>query len=269
MRFVPLLLRLRWKGGAGRLQQADRPQNVNAMPYIALIEDSAEVSDLVAEELRALSYEVATATDGQAGWLLLQRREPDLVILDVMLPGLNGLELLRRLRHGGFDKPILLLTARGAESDRVTGLEVGADDYVTKPFSLRELSARVSALLRRHGRGGMASPHAAPAPTPSRTLRLLDCELDSEGAWVQVAGQPCTLSQRELALLTLLMRSPGRVLTREWLLEQVWGRDYDGEDRAVDACVMRLRERLGRDSAVARALESVRGLGYRLRAGGH
>lgn len=263
MRFVLLLLRLRGKRRAGRSQPLRNPQNATAMPYVALIEDSAEVSDLIAQELQALAYEVATAADGQAGWLLLQRRAPDLVILDLMLPGLNGLELLRRLRQGGFDKPILLLTARGAEADRVTGLELGADDYVVKPFSLRELSARVSALLRRHGRGGMASPPAA--PTPSRILRLLDCELDPEGAWVQVAGQPCTLSQRELALLTLLMRSPGRVLTREWLLEQVWGRDYDGEDRAVDACVMRLRERLGRDSAVARALESVRGLGYRLR----
>ncbi len=233
------------------------------MPYIALIEDSADVSDLIAQELRALAYEVVTAAGGQAGWLLLQRCEPDLVILDVMLPGLNGLELLRRLRQGGFDKPILLLTARNAEADRVTGLELGADDYVVKPFSLRELSARVSALLRRHGRGVAAGPQAAPAP--SRTLHFLDCELDPDGVWVQVAGQPCTLSQRELALLTLLMRSPGRVLTREWLLEQVWGRDYNGEDRAVDACVMRLRERLGRDSAVARSLESVRGLGYRLR----
>lgn len=237
--------------------------NLGDMPYIALIEDSTEVSDLVAHELKALAYDVATAADGQAGWLLLREREPDLLILDVMLPGLNGLELLRRLRHNGFDKPILLLTARGAEADRVTGLELGADDYVVKPFSLRELSARVSALLRRHRRGG-----TPPSPAVPRTLKWLDCELDPDGAWVRVAGQVCPLSQRELALLTLLMRSPGRVLTREWLLEQVWGRDYNGEDRAVDACMMRLRERLGRDSAVARAMESVRGLGYRLRPAG-
>jgi DNA-binding response OmpR family regulator len=244
--------------------------NLGTMAYIVLIEDSAEVSHLVAGELRDLAFEVATASDGVAGLALLEQRRPDLLILDVMLPGLNGLELLRRLRHSGFDKPILLLTARDAEADRVAGLELGADDYIVKPFSLRELSARVAALLRRYTRGH--APVAPSAPTVAsangrRMLRFLDCELDPDAALVWVGGKSCTLSLRELTLLTLLMRSPGRVLTREWLLEQVWGRDYSVEDRAVDACVLRLRERLGRESGVARALETVRGLGYRLRTG--
>jgi DNA-binding response OmpR family regulator len=234
------------------------------MYSIVVIEDSSEVLQLVVDELKALAYDVAAATDGLAGLALVQQRAPDLLVLDVMLPGMNGLELLRRLRQSGFDKPVLLLSARGAEADRVAGLELGADDYVVKPFSLRELSARVAALLRRQARGKVVSIPGSEQVQSRRILCILDCELDPDGALVRVDGQARALSQRELALLMLLMQSPGRVLTREWLFEQVWGRDYTGEDRAVDACVMRLRQRLGRDSEVARALESVRGLGYRL-----
>jgi DNA-binding response OmpR family regulator len=235
------------------------------MPHILLIEDSTDVSNLVASELRALAFDVTTALDGNVGWLLLEEREPDLLILDVMLPGVNGFEMLRRLRGRGFDKPILLLTARGEEADRVVGLELGADDYMVKPFSLRELTARVAALLRRHRRAEVKTREPVSEKT-SATLRVLDCELDPTASWLKVNGTDCKLSRREFLLLELLMRTPGRVLTREWLLEQVYGRDYSGEDRAVDACVMRLRERLGRASAISRALESVRGLGYRLRA---
>jgi len=237
------------------------------MPHILLIEDSTDVSNLVASELRALAFDVTTAPDGRAGWLLLEESEPDLLILDVMLPGVNGFEILRRLREKGFDKPILLLTARSEEADRVVGLELGADDYMVKPFSLRELAARVAALLRRYRRAETKT-HEAAAETNRATLRVLDCELDPAASWLTVNGADCKLSRREFLLLELLMRTPGRVLTREWLLEQVYGRDYSGEDRAVDACIMRLRERLGRASAISRALESVRGLGYRLRATG-
>lgn len=234
------------------------------MALVLLVEDCGDVSKLVQDELRALAYEVVIASDGLAAMTWLQHTTPDLVILDVMLPQLNGLELLRRVRAAGFDRPILMLSARDAEADRVAGLELGADDYLVKPFSLRELSARVAALLRRQARDLAAAVGSARVAHQNHR-RWLDCELDTDRAWVRVAGRPCTLSQREMALLALLMQSPGRVLTREWLLEQVWGRDYNGEDRAVDACVLRLRERLGRNSEIARALESVRGLGYRLR----
>ena len=235
---------------------------ISAMPRIAVIEDSPDVVSLVHDELRLLAYEVRTASDGDQGLALCLDWQPDLVVLDVMLPALNGIEVLRRLRAAGFAAPILLLTARDSEADRVAGLELGADDYVVKPFSLRELSARVAALLRRH-----AAPGRTPTPAPlgeHAPLRMLDCELDMERQLVRVNGKLRTLSTREFALLRCLMQGSGRVLTREWLLEQVWGREYDGEDRSVDTCVMRLREHLGRDSAIAQAIEAVRGVGYRL-----
>jgi DNA-binding response OmpR family regulator len=240
------------------------------MPRIALIEDSPEVTALVRDELRQLAYEVRTAADGEQGLGLCLDWRPDLVLLDVMLPALNGVEVLRRLRAAGFGAPILLLTARDSEADRVAGLELGADDYVVKPFSLRELTARVAALLRRHGpRGETPLPTAAsPQDADADVLRVLDCEVDLQRQLVRVGGASCTLSPREFALLCCLLPGRGRVLTREWLLQQVWGRDYDGEDRAVDTCVLRLRERLGRDSEVVRAIEAVRGVGYRLHPSG-
>jgi two-component system alkaline phosphatase synthesis response regulator PhoP len=234
------------------------------MPRIAIVEDSSEVVALIRDELRQLAYDVRTVGDGEQGLALCLAWQPDLVILDVMLPALNGIEVLRRLRALGFVAPILLLTARDSEADRVAGLELGADDYLVKPFSLRELSARVAVLLRRHAPQSVANAAAHTPGADSATLSVLDCELDLARQLVRVDGQLCTLSPREFALLSCLVHGSGRVLTREWLLEQVWGREYDGEDRSVDTCVMRLRERLGRDSAVARAIEAVRGLGYRL-----
>jgi DNA-binding response OmpR family regulator len=236
------------------------------MPRIALIEDSPEVTTLVRDELRQLAYEVRTAADGEQGLALCLGWRPDLVLLDVMLPALNGMEVLRRLRAAGFNGPILLLTARDSEADRVAGLELGADDYVVKPFSLRELTARVAALLRRHGpRGETQGPTIGPLQdADDNVLRVLDCEVDLQRQLVRVGGASCALSPREFELLCCLLRGSGRVLTREWLLQQVWGRDYDGEDRAVDTCVLRLRERLGRDTEVVRAIEAVRGVGYRL-----
>ena len=234
------------------------------MPRIALIEDAAEVLDLVRTELQQLAYDVRTAGDGERGLTLCLTWQPDLVVLDVMLPALNGIEVLRRLRASGFEAPVLLLTARDSEADRVAGLELGADDYVVKPFSLRELSARVAVLLRRHARQGAAHTGGSGGPDDSGVLRVLDAELDLGRQLVRVGGELRTLSAREFALLVCLVQASGRVLTREWLLQQVWGRDYDGEDRSVDACVLRLRERLGRDSALASAIEAVRGVGYRL-----
>ena len=230
---------------------------------IAIIEDSVDVRGLVQDELCQLAYWVRTAGDGKEGLHLCLEWAPDLVVLDVVLPTLNGIEVLRRLRGAGFSAPILLLTARDSEADRVAGLELGADDYVVKPFSLRELSARVAALLRRHAHRG-AGVHTCGGDGDGGVLRVLDCELDVVRQLVRVDGDLRSLSPREFALLTCLVRGAGRVLTREWLLQQVWGREFDGVDRAVDTCVLRLRERLGRETAVAGAIEAVRGVGYRL-----
>lgn len=228
------------------------------MARIAVIEDTPEVQALIVGELRLLAYEVRTANDGEQGLDLCQSWRPHVVILDVMMPVLNGIEVLRRLRASDFHAPILLLTARDSEADRVAGLELGADDYVVKPFSLRELSARVAALLRRHVPQNNSNEEELVLHT------VLDCVLDMERQLVRVRGQACTLSGREFDLLSCLVQAQGRILTREWILQQVWGRDYDGEDRTVDTCVMRLREHLGRDSAIAQAIEAVRGVGYRL-----
>jgi DNA-binding response OmpR family regulator len=157
--------------------------------------------------------------------------------------------------------PVLMLTARTEELDRVLGLELGADDYVPKPFSLRELMARVKALLRR--------AHPAPAtPAVPMTARVvlqhLDAVVDVDARQLEVSGQEIELSRKEFDLLEYLVRHPHRVLTREWLLEQVWGGDYDGFDRTVDTHILRLRDKLGRDSRIAQAIRSVRGVGYRL-----
>ena len=250
--------------GHRALPTSAKESKIGAMPRIAVIEDSSEVVALIRDEFRQLAYDVRTVGDGEQGLALCLAWQPDVVVLDVMLPTLNGIEVLRRLRAQGFLAPILLLTARDSEADRVAGLELGADDYMVKPFSLRELSARIAVLLRRHApqRATGAAAQALGADPP--TLSVLDCEIDLARQLVRVDGQLCTLSSREFALLSCLVQGSGRVLTREWLLEQVWGREYDGEDRAVDTCVMRLRERLGRNSAVACAIEAVRGLGYRL-----
>jgi DNA-binding response OmpR family regulator len=230
------------------------------MLKIVVIEDNLEVLSLVQNELLSLAYEVSVAQDGLDGLNLVRKNQPDLVILDIMLPRLNGLSILKQLRQDGFASPILFLTARDSEADLVAGLELGADDYVVKPFSLRELSARAAALLRRQNN----SKNPATRPSSISTLNVNDCVLNETSKVVKVCDIPCTLSSREFALLQLLMSNLDRALTREWLLKKVWGRDYDGVDRTLDACVLRLRDRLGRTSQIAKSIRTVRGVGYRL-----
>jgi DNA-binding response OmpR family regulator len=230
------------------------------MTTVLIVEDEKNLNDLIAEELGRFGHEPVQALDGRRGLELFDARSPDLVILDVMLPHVDGLSVLREIRTRSF-VPILMLTARTEELDRVLGLEMGADDYVAKPFSLRELMARVKALLRR----------ATPAPivealhSPT-SLCHFDCSIDGEARRIEVAGTEIELSRKEYDLLEYLVRHPRRVLTREWLLEQVWGGDYDGFDRTVDTHILRLRDKLGRDSRIAQAIKSVRGVGYRLEA---
>ena len=229
------------------------------MTTILLVEDARELAQVIARELEAAGYRVLRANDGRAALDLLGRERFDLVVLDWMLPGISGLDVLRELRRSG-STPVLMLTARGEETDRVIGLELGADDYLTKPFGMRELVARVRALLRREEllRQTLAADRGpGAAPVAYGPLRL-----DPERHLATLDGEPLDLTPNEFALLGLLLRHPGRAFSRSYLLDAVWGDDYVGGDRSVDNAVFRLRKKLG---PLGEAIEAVWGVGYRLR----
>jgi DNA-binding response OmpR family regulator len=222
------------------------------VPKLLVVEDDPTLRETLALNLRAEGYEVVLAEDGEQGLRLARETLPDLVVLDVMLPILDGLTLLRLLRRTS-QVPVILLTARSTESDKVVGLETGADDYVVKPFSLGEFLARVRAGLRR----GRAAP-AAPAALESGDLRL-----DLSARRVFRAGAEIAFAPREFDLLALFLRNPGAVLTREVVLRQVWGQDYPGDPRTVDVHIHWLRERIERDPSRPERIVTVRGVGYR------
>jgi DNA-binding response OmpR family regulator len=226
---------------------------------ILLIEDERDIVELVRYHLEREGFQVVPAADGGAGLRRAREEPPDLVVLDLMLPGLDGLEVCRQLRRDPATRslPILMLTAKADEVDRVVGLEVGADDYVVKPFSPRELVARVRALLRRAAERPPGGP--PPGPPPLRAGPLV---LDEGRHEVTVAGRPVDLTAKEFGLLAALMRARGRVLGRERLLEEVWGYQSAAEieSRTVDVHVRRLREKLGPE---ARRIVTVKAVGYR------
>ena len=222
-----------------------------------MVEDEPAVSDLLAYNLRKAHYEVLTAADGRAALRLARESKPDLILLDLMIPEVDGLDVCRELRKSS-RVPIIMVTARGEEIDRVVGLEIGADDYVTKPFSVRELMARIKAVLRRtEDKGGKDAATILRGPGNLR--------MDFEGRTVAVADLSIELTRLEFDLLHRLLMNTGRVLTRERLLEQAWGYDYVGDTRAVDSAIKRLRAKLREASADADCIESVRGLGYRIK----
>ena len=218
---------------------------------ILVIDDEPSIVKLVTAYLKPEGYEVLTAADGPSGLKTAQAFKPDLVILDIMLPGMDGLELLSRLRRES-DVYVILLTARTEETDKIVGLGVGADDYVTKPFSPRELTARVKAALRRVQSG---------AGTGSETgvLAFRHLRMDLGARTVSVDESPVELTAIEFDLLKALAENRGRVLTRERLLERVWGADYFGEMRVVDVHLGHVRQKLGREDLIV----TVRGVGYR------
>ncbi|MBM3122272.1 MAG: response regulator transcription factor [Chloroflexi bacterium] len=224
---------------------------------ILVVDDEPSVRDLLAYNLRKARYDVLLAADGRSALRLARDEKPDLIVLDLMLPQVDGLDVCRELRREG-SVPIIMLTALGEETDRVVGLEVGADDYLTKPFSMRELMARVKAVLRRARPEGGA-PAGEPILSGPGELAL-----DVERRQVTIAGQPVELTRLEFDLLHCLLENAGRVLSRERLLEQAWGYDFAGDTRAVDSAVKRLRAALRRAAPEADAVESVRGVGYRL-----
>jgi DNA-binding response OmpR family regulator len=220
---------------------------------VLVIDDDPTVSDVVRRYLERAGLAVTLAADGPAGLRAYQAERPDLVVLDLMLPGLDGLEVCRRLRSRPDEVPIVMLTALGEEADRVLGLQLGADDYVTKPFSPRELVLRVQSVLRRAGR-------AAPAPAET----LVDGELDVDVARrvVRLRGAELALTVREFDLLVFLMRHPGRAFRRAELLENVWGWTF-GDQSTVTVHMRRLREKVEDDPADPRRIRTVWGVGYR------
>jgi len=226
---------------------------------LLLVEDEETLAKAVAFSLEREGYKVARAADGVRGLELARELKPDLLILDLMLPKMDGLEVCRVLRRETA-MPILMLTAKVDEVDKVVGLELGADDYITKPFSMRELLARVKAMLRRE------EMHQAAKESPSQTLRADGLELEPASRTVRVGGKAVALRPKEFDLLAFLMRNGGVVFTRDRLLEQVWGYDYAGDSRTVDVHVRWLREKIEDDPAKPSRLLTVRGVGYKLEA---
>jgi DNA-binding response OmpR family regulator len=222
---------------------------------ILIVDDEPPIVDLLAYNLKRANYEVLIARDGEEALAQARREQPDLIILDLMLPRLGGLEVCRALRQER-DVPIIMLTARDDEVDRVVGLELGADDYVVKPFSVRELMVRVKNVLRR--------TTAPPATTPPNVIRAGPLTVDLARCEAHWAGLELKLTPLELRLLHTLARHAGQVLSREQLLEQVWGYDYYGDLRAVDAAIKRLRARLRQVAPTTEIIATVRGVGYKL-----
>ncbi|WP_431961719.1 response regulator transcription factor [Actinacidiphila sp. bgisy160] len=225
------------------------------MKHVLVVDDDATVSEVVAGYLNRAGFDVDVASDGLTAVALAAARAPDLVVLDLMLPGMDGLEVCRRIRDGG-PTPVIMLTARGDEEDRILGLEVGADDYVTKPFSPRELVLRVESVLRRTG-----DPAARAAPAASG-LRAGPLALDPNARRVTRDGTGLSLTIREFDLLEFFLRNPGRAMSREELMRRVWGWEF-GDLSTVTVHVRRLREKIEQDPARPRLISTVWGVGYR------
>lgn len=234
---------------------------------LLVVEDHAALRDTLAENLRAEGYAVLTAGDGVTA-LEIARREPiALIVLDLMLPRLDGLEVCRQLRSRPETASIaiLMLTAKGEETDKVVGLEIGADDYVTKPYSWSELRARIRALLRRGERAPAAGDGASGGQGENRVLSAGDLRIDLDRREVTRSGREIPMPARLFDLLAYLVRNRGTVLTRDRLLESVWGYEYAGDTRTVDVHVRWLRERIEDDPAAPQLILTVRGVGYRFK----
>jgi two-component system OmpR family response regulator len=221
---------------------------------LLVVEDEQSIRELLAASLRFAGFDVTTAGSGAEALRVAERAAPELVLLDVMLPDIDGFEVLRRLRGSGRRVPVLFLTARDATEDKVTGLTLGGDDYVTKPFSLEEVIARVHAVLRRTG---------VDTGDQRDILRYADLELDADGYLVHRAGRPVSLSPTEFKLLHYLMRNANRVVSKQQILDQVWNYAFTGSDGVVESYISYLRRKI--DFTEPRLIHTVRGLGYVLR----
>ncbi len=219
---------------------------------ILLVEDEKKISDFVVKGLKEQGYVVELAEDGDDGFVHASTQSYDVVVMDIMLPGRDGLSILKSLRKAGNTVPVILVTARGELDERLEGLNLGADDYLTKPFYLDELVARIQALHRRSSGQSLS------------LMQVEDLVVNLSTREVSRAGESVDLTTREFNLLEYLMRSPGRVLTRTQILEQVWGYDFDPSTNVVDVCIQRLRKKVDAGQAVP-LIETVRGAGYRMR----
>ena len=226
------------------------------MPQILVVDDEPVFRDTLAFNLRRDGFDVTTAADGLSAVEAFQKTEPDLILLDLMLPGISGIEVCKRVREVS-SVPIIMVTAKDDEIDKVVGLEVGADDYLTKPYSYRELLARIRAVLRR------SQADLAPAGA-SEILRAGRIEMDTEAHEVRVAGKKIQMPLREFELLELFLNNPDRVLTRNQILDRIWGLNYIGDTKTLDVHVKRIRSKIEEDPAHPSALVTVRGLGYKL-----
>jgi DNA-binding response OmpR family regulator len=222
---------------------------------ILVVDDETSVTDLIGYNLKKDHYQVLVAHDGEAALNIARDQDPDLILLDLMLPKIDGLDVCRELRKTS-QVPIIMVTARGEETDRVIGLELGADDYLCKPFSMRELLARIKAVLRRNQKD--------PSPTRSVIKGPAGLELDEDSRTVTIDQVPIELTRLEYDLVQYLALNPGRVLSREQLLSQAWGYDFVGGVRAVDSAVKRLRKKISLADPDLILIETVRGIGYRM-----
>lgn len=226
------------------------------MAVILVVDDEEHIQELLKFNLEKEGYQVLMAGDGPEALEILEKKQPDLVVLDIMLPGMSGLEVCSEIRRipKFADLPVIMLTARGEEIDKVLGLEIGADDYITKPFSPRELIARIRARLRR----------IKPAEEENSIL-WQDLRIDLDRFQVFVRGELIELTPKEFELLRVLASHPGKVFSREELLERIWGYEYMGDTRTVDVHIRHLRQKIERDPSNPEYLETMRGIGYRLK----
>jgi two-component system, OmpR family, response regulator len=240
------------RGGVAQSGGASSSGAAQAEARLLVVEDDPNILELLSASLRFAGFQVATACDGGAAEAAVAEHKPDLIVLDVMLPDLDGFEVVRRLRTNGTHTPVVFLTARDATEDKIHGLTLGGDDYVTKPFSLEELTARIRAVLRRTGG----------EPNPAR-LTFADLELDEDTHEVRRAGTTVSLSPTEFKLLRYLMLNAGRVLSKAQILDHVWNYDFRGDDSIVESYISYLRRKI--DVTEPRLIHTLRGVGYVLR----
>jgi two-component system OmpR family response regulator len=230
-----------------------RHEGAQARPRLLVVEDDPNIVELLSASLRFAGFDVAAVTNGAEAVSSARVSPPDLVVLDVMLPDLDGFEVIRRMREGGVRTPVVFLTARDSTDDKIRGLTLGGDDYVTKPFSLEELTARIRAVLRR----------SALDRSTSAMLTFADLELDEESHEVRRSGKQVSLSPTEFKLLRYLLLNAGRVLSKAQILDHVWQYDFRGDDSIVESYISYLRRKV--DTVQPRLIHTLRGVGYVLR----